>query len=311
MTKFTVKLNQKTIDQNILKYVGGKAYSLIILAKNKIPSPNGFVVNSCAYDQFLKENNLTDITDNLNEASLNDIRHIVAKAKKSILIGNFSKDLVSEIKIRVKQCAAKRYAVRSSANVEDAHEQSWAGQFESYLNVRPEEVVGSIKKCWSSIFSEKVVSYAATARRISSIKMAVIVQENIESDVSGVCFTKNPITGDNDILIEAVFGLGELLVQGQAVPDSYEVERGSNIILEVDVNDQFLIYESLKNGGTRIKKIKNTFKQKLTGKEIVNLAKMAVKIEKIYGKGCDIEWCKKNGNLYILQSRPITTGSKK
>jgi pyruvate,water dikinase len=291
--------------------LGGKANSLVVLSKNKIIIPNGFVVNSNAYYDFFKKNNLIAIADSLKTAPSGNILKIAATLKKLIINGSFPEELAAEIKSCIKRCPAKSYAVRSSANVEDNSRQSWAGQFESYLNILSDDVIYSIKKCWSSVFSGKVINYIINKQNISSIKMAVIIQGSIKSDVSGICFTKNPLTGDDNILIEAIFGMGELLAQGQVTPDSYEVERKSNIILEANINEQSLICSLLSGGGVRTKKIKKTFKQKLTGQEIIDLAKMAVKIEKIYGDGCDIEWCKKKGVLYILQSRPITTGIRR
>ena len=139
--------------------------------------------------------------------------------------------------------------------------------------------------------------------------MAVVVQQSIDSEVSGVCFTRDPLDEDeDDIRIEAIFGLGEFLVQGQVTPDRYVVERGSEIILEVFVHPQEKIYTTNKVGGTRTIAAKPNYRQKLSGKEIKQLATLAERIEKIYKSGQDIEWCKKDGNLYIVQSRPITTG---
>lgn len=275
MSKYIFDLRQNNLRNISAKLVGGKAFSLIILSKNGITVPGGFVVNCNVFEEFSNE--------------------------------KMSQSLIFEIESKIKKVGARRYAVRSSANIEDASENSWAGQFESYLNVPSQKVIKNIKKCWTSVFNDRVIGYG-DKKNLSKIKMAVIVQESIDSDVSGACFTRNPLDkNDKNIFIEAVWGLGEILMQGKTIPDRYEVERRSNIILNADVNKQNVICKTLKNGGIKIMPIKKIFKQKLSGKEIIYLAKMAQKIEKIYRKGCDIEWCKKGNNIYILQARPITT----
>lgn len=320
MNNITLDIRQKNINNISLKMVGGKAYSLMLLAKNRIPLPNGFVVTSYAYERFLEENNLIGTLQSIGSAGDNSVTEILTKIQKSIINGRMPAILLTEIETKINKFNYKRYAIRSSANVEDASNDSWAGQFESYLNVPQKEIIKYIKKCWASVFSDRVINYAGGINVLSAIKMAVIVQESIASDVSGVCFTRDPlglkknplsITNNDNILIEAVFGLGELLVQGNIIPDSYEVKRHSNIILEANVNEQKIAYKALKNGGTVLGPIKNTFKQKLSGEEIVKLTKIAQKIEKIYKKGCDIEWCKNDGKISILQARPITTGNNR
>lgn len=276
---------------------------LITLCKKNIPIPEGFVVTTEAYDLFLAENNLLE---KIKSLSLNSEWK---KAQDLILNSNVPQELAGQIHEQLKVLGIGRYAVRSSANVEDSKSKSWAGEFESYLNVPPKEILESIKKCWASVFSQRVVSYADSAEELLSIKMAVVVQQSIDSEVSGVCFTRDPLDEEeDDIRIEAIFGLGEFLVQGQVTPDRYVLERDSNIILEVFVHPQEKIYTTNKAGGTKIIATKPHYRQKLSGKEIKQLAILAQQIEKIYKGGQDIEWCKRNGNLYILQSRPITTG---
>lgn len=312
MNNFIIELDFKNTKKNYVKYVGGKAHALIILKKNKIILPKGFVLNYKSYELFLKENNIISDIKKLASVKNKDIQQTLSDIRKKILNGRIPKEILDEIKYYIDRYSINNYAVRSSANIEDGSKKSWAGQFESYLNVSPKYIDKNIKKCWASIFSNKVINYTKSINDISAIKMAVILQESIESDVSGVCFTRNPLSNNDDnILIEAVFGLGELLVQGNILPDRYEVERKNDIILDANVNEQNIAFKTLKKGGIKMMPIKKTFKQKLSGREIINLAKIAKKIEKIYKRGCDIEWCKKEDKIYILQSRPITTGNKK
>ena len=283
--------------------VGGKGLPLITLRKKNIPIPDGFVVTTEAYDLFLAENNLLEKIKGLSLDSE------WKKAQDIILNSNIPQELADQIHKQLETLDVDRYAIRSSANVEDSKNKSWAGEFESYLNVLQNDVLGYIKKCWASVFSQRVVAYTNSAKELLSIKMAVVVQKSIDSEVSGVCFTRNPLDQDeNDIRIEAVFGLGEFLVQGQVTPDRYVVERRSGIILEIVVQPQEKRYTTSKAGGTRTISTKPNYRQKLSGQEIKRLATLAERIEKIYKSGQDIEWCKKGANLYILQSRPITTG---
>ncbi|MDP3769733.1 MAG: PEP/pyruvate-binding domain-containing protein [bacterium] len=292
------------------RLVGGKGLALIELSQRKIPVPPGFVLTTNAYDLFLRENDLgqrisgISVTENL-EGVLGGIR-------KAVLDAPMPEELLSGIELFVKRSKIKRYAVRSSADVEDSAKKSWAGVFESYLNVPQSGVVNATKRCWASVFSSTVVRYAKSLGQIPRIKMAVIVQESINSDVSGVCFTRDPLDNKkDDIRIEAVFGLGEALVQGKVTPDSYAVERGSNVILEINVQPQKIAYVNKKSGGTKLVALKPRYNQKLPGEEIIRLVTIAQTIENGYGVGQDIEWCKKGGNMYILQSRPITSGNQK
>lgn len=302
MKNLLVSFNEK-IKNKERSLVGGKGLPLIELSKKNIPIPNGFVVTTKAYDLFLAENNLPKKIKRLSLASK------WQGAQDLILNANIPQELEGQINAQLQALHIDRYAVRSSANVEDSKNKSWAGEFESYLNVSPKEVLCFMKKCWASVFSPHVVAYADSVEKLLSIKMAVVVQQSINSDVSGVCFTRDPLDEEkDDIRIEAILGLGELLVQGQVTPDRYTIERNDGILLEVFVRPQEKKHTTSKNGGTKTVAIKPNYKQKLSGKEIKYLAKLAQKIEKIYRNGQDIEWCKKDKDLYILQSRPITTG---
>jgi len=311
MTKFIYPL--RSSNKPNTKLIGGKAASLATMAKHNIPLPKGFTVTTAAFKYFLAENKLdAKIAELAAVSSLEVALRRAEQLQKLIVASKIPLSLTSEIKQWVKsENTIKKFAVRSSANVEDAVKKSWAGQFDSYLNIPVTEITLALKKCWASIYSERVISYLPNIKQVLAIQMAVIVQESIESEVSGVCFTRDPLfSSNNNLIIEAVFGLGELLVGGESIPDRYRIERDSNIILEADVNEQKRQYVYLNKSGTKLQNTKNTFKQKLTGKEIIKLVAIALKIEKIFKQACDIEWCKKNNKLYIVQARPITVKNK-
>jgi len=301
MEKYTIEINNEHKNLNLGKLVGGKALPLFELKRKNIEIPAGFVVTIDAYKCFFKENNLYL---GFNKKKVN--QKIIDSLREKIISSNFSEKIKNEIYDKTQSLKGKSFAVRSSAIVEDSQNKSWAGEFDSYLNVSKKDILLSIKKCWASLLNKRAIEYAGGISEILKIKMAVIVQNIIVSDVSGVCFTRNPLDkNDNDIRIEAIFGFGDLLVQGEVIPDSYLVEKGSNLILEVIVQKQELISRISKRGGMKVLSITGRYNQKLSNKEIIELAKIIKRIEKIHGLGRDIEWCKKGEKFFILQSRPI------
>lgn len=246
---FIINLADKT-DADI-NLVGGKAMALATMIKEKTPVPPGFVVTS----------------DGFNEG--------------------MTKALEDEVLTAFDKLGVKQVAVRSSAMVEDSQSASWAGQLDTYLNVDRNGLVQSIKACWDSINSERARSYAIRhGANESSHVVAVIVQVMIASDVSGVAFSVNPVSKDkNEIVIEAAFGLGEVVVSGLITPDLYLVDKNSLNL--------------------RKKTIQKS--QTLADHKILELAALVQRIEKMWGFAVDIEWAFEQNTLYILQSRPITT----
>jgi len=241
--------------------IGGKASSLAILYQHDFPVPEGFVITTEFFGSFSKENKLMEFSNQ-------DIKTI------NQLIGECSpRGLV---------------AVRSSASVEDSNSQSYAGQFDSFLNVEKDNVPEMVKQCWHSINNTRAQQYAHGKN--TNLKMAVIVQKMINSEVSGVAFSTNPVTGDKDsIVIEAVLGSNELLVQGAITPDLYIVSRIFTIL------DKKIIPQT-----------KND-QQKLSDDQIIEVARLVVDVRRIFNAEVDVEWAIENGKLFILQSRPITT----
>ena len=194
--------------------------------------------------------------------------------------------------------------MRSSASIEDSGEQSFAGQFETVLNVKKEDVSGAITKCWQSLYSPCVSIYAKQGNY--ERKMAVLIQEMIYPEVSGVAFSLHPVTKDsNSIVIEAIFGNNELLVQGAVIPDCYVVNKQLEILdknVASQKNIQFLDDEN----GISSKISKNGDLQKLSDNQIVAVAQMVINVENFFHHPVDVEWAINKGNIFILQSRPIT-----
>jgi pyruvate,water dikinase len=210
-------------------------------------------------------------------------------------------------------------AVRGSATAEDSSVASWAGELESYLNTSRQNLLGRVKDCWSSLFTQRAIVYRhEKGLRKSKVSVAVVVQKMVQSEIAGICFTTHPVTRDkNQLIIEAGWGLGEAIVGGHITPDSYVVDKRNWKILDINISEQekMLVRRSSKSGGGKSAtgnawiKVPNKLrtKQKLDGKQIIELAKLCSKIEKHYRFPCDIEWAFEKGKFYIVQSRPITT----
>lgn len=271
---FFLSLHEISKNQLEPSLIGGKAKALAQLYQNNFLVPNGFVITTEFFNLFSKE-------DNISENDLSIIfKYIDACSPTGIV------------------------AVRSSASVEDSSEQSFAGQFETVLNVKKEDVSGAITKCWQSLYSPRVSIYAKQGNE--ERKMAVLIQEMIYPEVSGVAFSLHPVTKDsNSIVIEAVFGNNELLVQGAVTPDCYVVNKqleilDKNIVFQKDI--QFLDDENRISSKNSI----DGNLQKLSDNQIVAVAQMVINVENFFRHPVDVEWAINKGNIFILQSRPIT-----
>jgi pyruvate,water dikinase len=221
-------------------------------------------------------------------------RDIINSYKK--LSGVFTKQLV---------------AVRSSATAEDAGDTSFAGQQASFLNVSGEaNLLIKVRECWASLFTPRSIFYRVENKiKHEDVKISVIVQKMVQSEVSGVMFSIDPVTNDKDrIVIESVWGLGEMIVQGSVVPDKYVVQKDTFAILSKEISDQPI--QLIKEGGeTREVPVPQNIrdKQKITNEEAIFLAKLSDKLQKHYFFPQDSEWAKEKGKLYIVQTRPVTT----
>ncbi|MBU0976255.1 MAG: PEP/pyruvate-binding domain-containing protein [Patescibacteria group bacterium] len=203
-----------------------------------------------------------------------------------------------------------RVSVRSSATAEDSKDASFAGQFNTFLNVNKDELIERIKKCRNSIANSRVVAYCK-ANKIDpkDVRVAVIVQEMINSDVSGVGFSLNPVTGNkNEIIIEVVLGLGEMIVSGKVTPDTYTVSKPQAKIVSRTIGKQRIMGVVKKGGDTDQKQVSKHLqnKQKIADSKVITIAKTVLEIEDHYSYPVDVEWTYERDELYILQARPVT-----
>ncbi len=312
--KVTLIRNLNQVSQKDTKTAGGKGASLGEMIQAGIPVPAGFVILSNAFDMFVKEADLdVEIAAILDEVDIKEV-NTVENASKKIQAIIFSKEIPEYIKAEIlkfhKNLDCKFVAVRSSATSEDSASAAWAGQLESYLNTTKETLLENIKKCWASLFTPRAIFYRFKKKlNKDEISVAVVVQKMVDSEESGIAFSVHPIMEDeNQIIIEAGFGLGEAVVSGSITPDSYVVDKRGFSVLDINVNEQTKALYKKSKGGNEWKELGEKGKrQVLTEKEVVELSKLVVKIEKHYDFPCDIEWAKEKGKFYIVQSRPITT----
>ncbi len=309
-----VKFFEK-IDKNSVREAGGKGASLGEMARAGILVPPGFVVLASAFDRFLNETELDAdieaILKKVNHKDLNSVDKASAEIRAMIAEEVMPRDLRVEILTNFKKLHSEVVAVRSSATAEDSKIASWAGELETYLNVTEKNLVKSVMKCWSSLFTPRAIFYRFEKKlHRKPVSVAVIVQKMIQSEVSGICFTVHPVTKDrNQMVIEAGFGLGEAIVGGQITPDTYIVHKKDFSLLDINVSEQKFYLKRSSRGGTirANSSVSMAGKQKLTGRQIMELAKICKKIEQHYRHPQDIEWAWAKGKFYITQSRPITT----
>ena len=302
--------------------VGGKGANLGEMVHAKIPVPPGFIVTADAYFKFLDDAGLTaDIRRYLKDLNVNDSKRLQEVAdviKNRISSAPMPPDMVKEMKEAYRKLGQGLVAVRSSATAEDLPEASFAGQQRTFLNVQGEDdVVTAIQECWSSLFEPRAIFYREEHNFDHfKVGIAVPVQKMIQSEASGVLFTIEPLSNDTTtIIIEAIFGLGEAIVSGEVTPDQYLLNKKELRIIDKKIHKQEwqLVKNTSVPSGERDPNIKVPIspskqnKQKIADEDIVALAKLGKMIEELYQFPQDIEWAKQGKQLFILQTRPVTT----
>jgi pyruvate,water dikinase len=300
----------KQISKKDVGIAGGKGASLGEMTKAGMAVPPGFVVLADAFDRFVQETeidaDIEAIIKKVNHKDVNSVDKASAEIRDLILDEKMPADIKKEILSEFKKLKSKFVAVRSSATAEDSSVASWAGELETYLNVDEKKLVDSVKKCWSSLFTPRAIFYRFEKKlHKQKVSVAVVVQKMVQSEISGICFTVHPVTKDyNQMVIEAGFGLGEAIVGGMVTPDTYVIHKKDFSILDINVSEQ--TFAIVKTGEGNINKklpVKIGGKQKLTGKQILELAKICKNIERHYGCPQDIEWAYEKKKFYITQSR--------
>lgn len=311
--KFTK--NFKNLTNRDVKIAGGKGASLGEMTKAKNKVPPGFVVLAAAFDQFLEESNIykkiEKELERINYEKMDSVNKSSIVIRKLIDNSKMSKDLEKEIVLEFKKLNANFVAVRSSATAEDSLTASWAGELETYLHTNEDKLLLNVKRCWSSLFTPRAIFYRKEKKLLKRhVSVAVVIQKMVESEISGIAFTVHPVTqDDNQMIIEAGWGLGEAIVSGAINPDRYIIDKKEWLIVNIDISKQDKLITRQKRGGINWLEVSadNQEQQKLKGEEIIELAKICNQIEKHYKKPQDIEWAFTRGHFFITQSRPITT----
>ena len=302
------------IKKEDISLAGGKGANLGELTSAKINVPKGFVITADAYKAFLRENGIDKIIEkNLKDASLDESTLLKAAEyfRKLIISGKFSKEMQQLITDNYRSLGENiRVAIRSSATAEDLPDASFAGQQESYLNVQGiDDVLSKILKCYASLWGNRAVSYRLhQGYDQTCVSIAVIVQEMVESEKSGVLFTINPLSQNTDEMqINASYGLGESVVSGRVTPDSYIVQKDGKL-LESTIGSKKtkIVYGSKDTVEIAVDEDKRKARV-LNDNELSELVNCGLKIEKHYHMPMDIEWAVKDNKVYILQARAITT----
>lgn len=303
------------IDGDSLPDAGGKGANLGELTNAGFPVPPGFCVTTGSYRAFVETSTeMKGFFVQLNELTLDSLDQIRAVGER---IRNHLRSLPIPSGVRAAITSAWRkkgtegaYAVRSSATAEDLPTASFAGQQETYLNVLGEEdLMEAVRNCWASLFTDRAIVYRLkNGFDHRDVYVSVVVQQMVFPEVSGIMFTADPISGHRStVSIDAGFGLGEAFVSGMVSADLYQVRSGQ--IVKKQIEEKKKAIYGLPGGGTEIRGLpREQWKQQaLPDETILELARLGKRIEQHYGKEQDIEWGWGDGQLWILQSRPITT----
>lgn len=327
--KYVVELTQVGLSDRAT--VGGKNASIGELLRLEVKAPRGFAVTTQAYSVFLESNNLkpklSSILGQLNPNDADGVQEASSKIRELIESARYPFELEDEIRKAYRKLAQvvgarePEVAVRSSATSEDSAGASFAGQQDTYLFVSGEdEVLKFIKKCYSSVFSPRAIVYRQEKGfDHMGVLLSVGVMQMVNSKSSGVCFTMDPVTGDEGlVVIEGSWGLGETVVQGRVMPDRFVVSKANLKIQEKQVSEKTLmtVRDPAAKFGTYSKEVPVPAQlvnaQCISDEQVVELARLALKIEKHYETPVDLEWAlDQDDTLFIVQARPETVWSTK
>jgi pyruvate,water dikinase len=303
------------IGSDDLESVGGKGASLGELTGADLPVPSGFVVSADTYRSFIER---TGIDEELFEAVDIDpddssaLAEAEQTAEDLILETELPDDIADEIieSYDDLEDGEAFVAVRSSATAEDLPDASFAGQQETFLNITREDLLDRVKHCWASLFTKRAIYYREEQGfDHDRVDIAVVVQRMVDAEKSGVMFTSHPSTGDDQIIIEAAWGLGEAVVSGSVSPDNYVVDPSTAETTDITVADKKVMHIKSETGDTVEREVPDDKRNArvLTGDEISRLVELGTRVENHYGDPQDVEWAIVNSEVFMLQSRPITT----
>jgi pyruvate,water dikinase len=307
-------------DNLTLEKVGGKALNLAKMSLAGFNIPPALVISVDAYDFFIKqelEYKISEVLDSVDFNQEDSISKGCSFIRNLIKSEELPADLYSPIKNKINSLPDGYYAVRSSAVAEDLADASFAGQLDSYLYIKKEDILEGVIDCWASYWNDRAVKY----RHDSSIGhldtekspagIAVLVQKMVNADISGVTFTANPVDGTSNMVIESTWGLGEAIASGMVTPDTFLLDREGHL-LEKEIKTKTQGY-FLQNGENTLTPIEDDYQERssLNPDILKELLQTGIALEEFFGTAQDVEWaleCEKDTpHIYILQSRPVTT----
>ena len=325
------------LDKNSGNISGGKGANLAEIYNLKLPVPAGFVITAQAYSYLIKKSGIgekiKEILEKIDYENTKQLDESTQEIRNLILRTKIPKEMEKEIIESYEILGAEKesinknaldiinsfsepvfVAVRSSATTEDLATASFAGQQDSFVNIKGNSsLIEHIKKCFASLFTSRATYYRnKQGFKHEQAELAVVVQRMVDSDKSGVIFSKDPSYKNENTIIEAVFGLGEGIVSGQISPDNYVVSNGLDI-LDKTISDKKIALTRDSGGGKKVIKLskEKSNSQVLTDFQIKRLAEYSLRLEEHYKKPQDIEFAIENDEIYIVQTRPITTIEKR
>lgn len=311
MTYYTLPLEHK---QAALEMVGGKGMSLSKLLTAGIPVPDGFHVTTASYRIFVKMNHIqphiNELLDGIDYSKTNQLEAVSAQIGELFHNGEMPQEVSAAIKTAYAELGYVAVAVRSSATAEDLPDASFAGQQDTYLNIQGEnEVLAAVKRCWASLWTARAIAYRIKNDiKQELVALAVVVQKLAFSNVSGVMFTLNPVSGRRgEIMINAAWGLGEAVVSSLVTPDAILVDKNAERIVSYETaNKEIMTVRT--SDGTEETPVPEQLRKKnsLTPDQVIRLTQLGKKIEQYYQMPMDVEWALEKDTLYIVQARPIT-----
>ncbi|RQG91482.1 phosphoenolpyruvate synthase [Natrarchaeobius halalkaliphilus] len=299
-----------------LETVGGKGASLGELTGAGLPVPPGFVVTAGTYRSFIEGAGIDDELFESVDIDANDssaLADAADRAQELIIETPFPDELREEILAAYHDVGTDGeafVAVRSSATAEDLPDASFAGQQETFLNVTEDQLLNRVRECWASLFTQRAIYYRQEQGfDHATVNIAVVVQQMVDAEKSGVMFTSHPSTGDPTMIIEAAWGLGEAVVSGAVSPDNYVVPRDEGVT-DVTVAEKKVMHLKDPETGKTVERDVPDDKRNarvVSDEEIDQLVELGERVENHYDEPQDVEWAMVDGEVFMLQSRPITT----
>lgn len=283
-SKFVLKVE----DKSKIGIVGGKAFNISKMTREGITVPPGFCITTDTYNYFMNFNNISEEDEKISD-----------KIKKGLMPPNLAEIILDTYK---RYLNGKLCAVRSSSPSEDLKSASFAGQYKSVLNVKGENLLDAVKECWASLWSKSAVEYRKKMGISEKAAMAVLIQEMVPAEASGVLFT------EDNMIIEAVWGLGNMLVGGKVIADRFVVERKKFTVLERTISHKQVMSQVTPDGGVEEIHVPEHLQDQpvLDDDHIQKLCALGKKVEELFGCHQDIEWALHNNDIILLQARPVT-----